>query len=419
MMDNQAPGTGRRLFILFQITFWPLFLTAVITTQLNAQTNNTSDQYFGPRSTLSETLPFITNLPVVYSPAPPAQPLPIRVTADPPIDFAVVRAAAQAQGRDIAFNKIGFHVGVGGNREGLDEAIAALDAAGVPVFLKSANDAEPLYKVQQLMLTSTVPHVLVYRDVDEGINESDYGLPPEKVATRNWQSNKDVFPPELDPSLIWLETVNEPDKNRAEWLAQFSLVQAKLAVAENRRLAAFSWSSGEPEPVHWESAAMLEFLQYAADHPDNVAIALHEYSYTTTFISEAYPWLVGRFQKLFAVCDKHNIPRPTILITEWGWEYQHVPTVDEAMEDIEWASWLYAAYPQVQGAAIWYLGPGFGSIADEAQRLITPTLEFSLSNYYVIDPNPLPIDEDLFAPNPPTGIHTAYSGWNQHPSAKP
>jgi hypothetical protein len=412
MIDSQTPRALRRLCILFQITFWPLFLTAVLATQLNAQTNNAHNQQFSPRSTLSETLQFIISLPVVYRPAPPSQPLPIRVTADPPIDFEAARTAVQAQGRDIAFNKIGFHVGVGGNREGLDETIAALDAAGVPAFIKSANDAEPLYKAQQLMLTSTVPHILVYRDVDQGIHESDYGLPAEHVAAENWQSNKDVFPPELDPSLIWLETINEPDKNRAEWLAEFSLAQAKLAVVDNRRFAAFSWSSGEPETVQWESKAMLEFLRYAAEYPDNVAIALHEYSYTTASIAEGYPWLVGRFQKLFTICDKHNIPRPTILITEWGWEYQHVPTVDEAMEDIEWASRLYAAYPQVQGAAIWYLGEGdaFGSIADQAQKLITPTRDFSLSNYYVIDPNPLPIDESLFEPNFPTGFSARYGG---------
>ena len=87
--------------------------------------------------------------------------------------------------------------------------------------------------------------------------------------------------------------------------------------------------------------------------------------------------MVGRFQKLFAICDKHN-----------------------------WASWLYAAYPQVKGAAIWYLGEGvqFGSIHDQAQKLIAPVHDFSMSNYFVIHPGQFPIDESMFVPDPPTAI---------------
>jgi hypothetical protein len=135
-----------------------------------------------------------------------------------------------------------------------------------------------------------------------------------------------------------------------------------------------------------------------------VAIAIHEYSYQTDYISNIYPWLVGRFQKLFDVCDKHGIERPTILITEWGWEYKHVPTPDEAMEDIAWASWLYAAFPQVKGAAIWYLGEGdqFGDIHNQAQKLIAPSRDYSLGNYYIIHPGTFPIDESIFEINPPT-----------------
>jgi hypothetical protein len=343
-------------------------------------------------------------MPAVYSPPPGALPPPERITADPPIDFAAVRTGAQAQGLDIALNKIGFHVGLFGNRQGLDDWMADLDAAGVPIFLKTANDAEPLFEAQTLMQASGVPHILVYRDARSKYDIPRYDLPPKEAAELSWQLNQDVFPPELDPTLVWIETTNEPDKNRAAWLAEFSLESAKLAVAEGHKYAAFGWASGEPEPVDWESPEMLAFLSYAAQHPDNVAISLHEYSYQTEYISNIYPWLVGRFQKLFAVCDKYGIERPTILITEWGWEYKKVPTPAEAMEDIAWASWLYAAFPQVKGAAIWYLGEGdqFGDIHNQAQKLIAPIRDFSLSNYYVIYPGTYPIDETIFIPNPPT-----------------
>jgi hypothetical protein len=147
---------------------------------------------------------------------------------------------------------------------------------------------------------------------------------------------------------------------------------------------------------------MLEFLRLVAAHPDQLAIALHEYSFSTAQVSNGYPYLAGRFQHLYEICDQHGIPRPIVLITEWGWEYQTVPNVDEAMEDIRWASWLYAAYPQVKGAAIWYLGGGFGGIANQAQQLIAPVRDYSLSNYFSVTPGVGLIDTTLFQPDPPT-----------------
>jgi hypothetical protein len=56
-----------------------------------------------------------------------------------------------------------------------------------------------------------------------------YDLPPEEAAVIHWQKHLELFPPELDPSLIWVETMNEIDKNRAEWLGQFALKTAELA----------------------------------------------------------------------------------------------------------------------------------------------------------------------------------------------
>lgn len=336
------------------------------------------------------------------SPTPPpplAPPTPIAVTEVP--DFDQVQSELQAQGLDLAFNKLGFHVGAGGNRTGLEEMLRSLDAAGVPFFLKSASNAEPIFKAQQMMAISGVPHTLVYRTAAPQ-EVPPYDLPPAQAAAVHWEFHKNAFPPELDPSVVWIETINEVDKNRAEWLAEFSIEMAKLTMADGFRWATFGWSSGEPEPEHWEGPMMLKWLRLAGEHPDQLAIALHEYSYRQDTISEGYPYLVGRFQKLFMAVDKHNIPRPTVLITEWGWEYRDVPDPEEALEDIAWAAWLYAAYPQVKGAAIWYLGPGFGDIDNQTQRLIAPVGDYSLHNYFAIDPGFGSVDPALFTPNPPT-----------------
>jgi len=327
------------------------------------------------------------------SATPTATPPPI-----PTLDFAAIREELHAQGQEMATVKIGFHVSVGGNTEGLEEWMRRLDEAGVPFFLKSVDNAQPILFAQELKRASGVPHVLVYRKTSGGDYDwdvPDYTLPPDQAAAVHWQMHRDAFPPELDPSLVWIETINEVDKNQAEWLGQFALKTAELAMQDGFNWAAFGWSSGEPEPEQWQTPSMLQFLRLAGQNPDRLAIALHEYSYLVEDIGDAYPYKVGRFQELFRIADAQGIPRPTVLITEWGWTYENVPPPEKALADIAWASRLYAPYPQVKGAAIWYLGHGFSDIANKTQQLIFPVMVYALQNYF---PAPLPPQQQPIVP---------------------
>lgn len=355
--------------------------------------------------------PTATSVPPIGPPLPPPTP----VAAVPPVDFVAARAAAQAHGLDLAFNKIGFHVAVGGNAQGLGDYMRKLNDAGVPIFLKSVDAGGPLYEAQLLMKANEaagkfVDHTLVFRLTEPKYEAPfyNYAVSPEVAAEVSWALNRDSQPKELEKEYYWIETLNEPGRigndgnNQIERLGRFSLATARLAVAQGYRYAALSWSTGVPERVDWEHPAMLEFLRYAGEHPEQVAVSLHEYSLVNEFISRDYPYLVGRFQELFDVCDKHGIPRPTVLITEWGWEYNSVPEPVPAMEDIAWAAWLYAAYPQVKGAAIWYLGPGFGNIHNEAQRLIAPVADYSISHYFLYDPGIGEINPEIFRQAFPT-----------------
>ena len=321
-------------------------------------------------------------------------------TPTPTIDFGAVRSQLEAAGQDLGFAKIGFHTGVGGNRNGLGRWMQSLDAAGVPFFLKSVDDAGPILEAQQLMEESGVPHTLVYRRSGNEYDTPDYSLLPEEAARDHWQLHMEAFPDEIDKDLVWLETLNEVDKGRAEWLGRFALVTARLAEADGFRWAAFGWASGEPELSDWETPAMLSFLRLAGSNPDRLAIALHEYSFITEDIADEYPFKVGRFQLLYQLADRLEIPRPTTLITEWGWEYQSVPSTGKALDDIAWAANLYAPYPELKGAAIWYLGGGFGGIADETQPLIIPLMHQSLGTYFGIpmSPETAPIHPEEFRP---------------------
>ncbi|MBK7897300.1 MAG: hypothetical protein IPJ90_20930 [Anaerolineaceae bacterium] len=342
---------------------------------------------------------------VTTTPLPPTSTSIPSPTPIPTVDFTAVRAELAAQGLALVPIKIGFHTGIGGNSEGLEDWMRALDAAGIPFFLKSVDNAQPIFIAQEIMRQSGVPHVLVYRKAAQGGSSYDwnvpnYSLPPEQAAEIHWQMHRDAFPPELDPSLVWLETINEVDKNVAEWLGQFALKTAELALNDGFRWAAFGWASGEPEPTDWQTPSMVAFLQLAGNNPDRLAIALHEYSYLVDDIGHEYPYKLGRFQALFQVVDALGIPRPTVLITEWGWTYEDVPDPEQALRDIAWAAQLYAPYPEVKGAAIWFLGGQFGEIANEAQTLIAPVTQLSLQTYFSAPQPPAqaPIEPERYAP---------------------
>ncbi len=335
---------------------------------------------------------------ITPTPFPTTLPPPIPLTGAPPLDFDAIESGLNSQGQALAFNKIGFHTGPAGNNTGLIEYMTELDAAGAPFVLKSVDDAGMLFAGQQLKKASGVPHILIWRRTGVAYDLPNYNVPPAQAAADHWTFHKDAFPPELDPSQVWIETVNEVDKNQSEWLAEFALETAQLAIADGFNWAAFGWSSGEPEPEHWEGEKMLAFLQFAGEHPDRIAIALHEYSYDVQNAGNGYPYLLGRFQALFDICDKNGIPRPSVLITEWGWEAFDVPLPDDAMPQFEWAAWLYAAYPETLGAATWYLGGGFSDIDDQTQRLIEPVKEYSLANYFSYTPGIGEIDAIIFEP---------------------
>jgi hypothetical protein len=131
---------------------------------------------------------------------------------------------------------------------------------------------------------------------------------------------------------------------------------ANLAQRDGYKVSLFAWSSGEPEPSCWETPGMLAYLRLCAERPSQAAVAVHEYSFIESDIFHQFPFKVGRFQYLFQVCDKHNIPRPRVHITEWGWTLDSVPGPAQAIADIRRVGELYARFPEIEGVAIWYLG---------------------------------------------------------------
>jgi hypothetical protein len=313
-------------------------------------------------------------------------------------------------------NKLGFHCGPAGNRTGIGDHFRRLASAGHRLVVKSVDD----YGVITEALSADPDAVTIFRltggtvelpyrraaaglTIDAATEEAlvaarlkhqpDYALDPLTTAKDHWAKLRSALPPEFDKR-TWLEVMNEPDRQRSEWLAEFSFHLAHLMLAQDYRLATFSWSVGEPSPATWSGPKMINFLTLAAANPDNIAIALHEYSLIIGNIRHGYPWHIGRFLSLANVCKEWGITCPSILITEFGWTYNKVPGTVLAIEHLKWAAQFYNAHTHVLGAAIWYLGGGYGNIADQVQPLIT-----HLTNLILSAPPPDP-DPKPEAPEP-------------------
>ena len=340
-----------------------------------------------------------------------------RIGAFPPgcpasLDFDAIRAQLATQGQDLGFVKIGFHTGGGGTFNGLGRWEACLDAAGVPFAVKSVPNSRTagMGDAAALRVRSGVPHTIVFRRCCEAFELPACAIASassawssctmdnaQQEAQTHWQRHLQAFPPDVHAykQHVWVETINEPWKgsstrDNAEWLARFSYYTALEALAGGYNYAAFGWTTGEPEygpppnpaldPSHqWDGPEMQRFLRLAAQYPDRIALSLHEYDLSGPTMKATYPDSVGRFEKLFERCDANGIPRPTVLITEFGWP--GVPSVSYMMsaDNIPWAAGLYAKHPQVLGVNIWDGG--------DLSPLIPALTAYSLQNYFAI---PLP-----------------------------
>ena len=288
-------------------------------------------------------------------------------------------------------SKIGFHSGPTGNMNGIGDYWRKLSNGDIPIFHKAADGYGPLFEITNLVLNPhNVEHHLIYRLSTRGQDDGyDYDVPPydkspRQAAEEHWQHTRDKLPKEFNRERVWVEPINEIDKNRCDWLGRFAFHIANLAHEEGFKVTLFGWSSGEPEREGWETEGMLKYLRLCSERPNQAAISVHEYDFGIEGFDKVYPFHVGRFQMLFDVCDDHGIARPAVHITEWGWSLRQVPPWPVAEQHITKSNELYAKFPEIKGAAIWNLGKGpeFGDVHNQTQKLIAPLGEYNLNRRF-------------------------------------
>lgn len=286
--------------------------------------------------------------------------------------------------------RIGFHGGGnGGNHNGIGEYF---DNAKPPIF-KSVDSGGILHEALQRSGGSAI---LVYRAARLMSDGYDPGIPlyhldVEEAAQIHWSRTKDFLVLDKPPREAWIEVMNEPDKNRADWLAAVSLRIAQMAMEEGWKTLHFGWSTGEPEPADWGLPHMQQFIQFAERHPEWVGIALHEYSLVDT-LEDGYPHLIGRFEHLY----DYGVSRAPIFISEFGWHQDRAPKLQDAEEDLWFADDVYARYPNLLGAAIWCLQSWHGDIYNTVNSYIPAITRMSIEIHNMeveIEPPP-PVTDD-------------------------
>lgn len=276
---------------------------------------------------------------------------------------------------------IGFHTGVGGNNNGIDTYIKD----NVTPFIKSTDD----YGILQHALNLNPNSLCIFRQPVYDV--PNYNVSPKESAIQHYNFIRAKLPPEFDKNRVWLEVVNEVDKDRAEWLAEFCLEFNILA--HDYRLVFFNWSTGEPEQGHWQGHKMSQLLRLCEQNKHRLAIGLHEYSLDVDAINKDFPYLVGRVKFL------RQIYSGRIFITEFGWTHNnmkpelalnHLTKPMQLEENYNDSIYNFYLAQKVDGFALWCLNRGWDNLDAKLNSVLLPISNWLKNNYKPISNTPPP-----------------------------
>ena len=216
------------------------------------------------------------------------------------------------------------------------------------------------------------------------MNNSDLALrlqaryPGMLVVYRRWPD--DCIPQHAPDPAAWMRLMaddvpdarialyagNEPGPEcRREVFVDWTLAALDEADKIGRRLVVFNVGMGGPEDDEWRGALLPLLARIGGTQH---VIGLHEYADWHNWQHTGYDplmgdnWLIGRYRRMFDVCDARNIPRPLVVITEHGYdslraEYhgwragQGVSEAEYAADLMEMDGQVYAT-PEIVGTCV-------------------------------------------------------------------
>ena len=339
---------------------------------------------------------------------------------------------------------IGLQTSTTGRPQGIGEVIQELTQNNIAFFSASTDSFSILTDLQNARKQNPgVPHTGNFTPtgyVDLGgdkkyhLSVPEYGKPhSEKLAVRHWDMVEKVVPIKRDGETdspidwenpcIWVSTWNEireyvgwfkkgdekeePEQpvlgyeGSADLIGWQAYEIGKEAVKRGYRWAAFGFSGGNPEEGFWEAPGVLAYLKLCHENPEQLGIALHEYSLTDTILNR--PDHIGRFKQLHEACDRHNLRRPVIQFKEFGWRDIKIPDDKKvAMDELIEVAQMYMEHPNIHGAAIWTVQKWQGSgIRHQVAALIPHLRDAALEHAQPIGDLPLPGQPpDIQSPKP-------------------
>lgn len=310
-------------------------------------------------------------------------------------------------------SKIGFHLGPGGNKNGLGIWEHLANGQGIPFGFKAVDEYGPIYEAVQIGNQYQINNWLGFRYTKQRIGREvpNYHLNPVHDAESLAQTIIENLPVEFSKS-VWIEAINEPrdenspgditynNMNACDYLGAWCLAAAKYFNTRGYKFMGPAFNSGRPgrnglplsdAVAQYAQPNMLKYLAYCAVNPTMAGLAVHEYSWGRWEDGETpadwYPSLWGRFEAAIAAADLHGISRTfPIFVTEFGFDLYSAPTMPDVGTFLDDRNKMIARWPQLKFDASWTLQSGWGAVDNH----VNSWLQYPINKQFSIGSQPAP-----------------------------
>ena len=305
----------------------------------------------------------------------------------------------------MARSKIGYHAGTGEGMTGImDKFVLPVNAAGIPVSIKSINNTGIVKQVVESGLKNGVTNRVVLRFVGGFPDNPNYDAQSPEAEMDQYYASY-IYPRLQAASAdlgkikahFYVELLNEADKNRWNIVCRWAKRGVELLLADGYKAVVLGVNAGEPEPETWLIPEAKALINLCNTNRGRAAISLHEgfthHDIHTTHVLDLYPYTIGRVEWLFDACDSMNIAYPDVFISELAWAHNDMPEINKAMGDVADYAELYNNYPEVLGAFLWNLNAGWSNLGIKLRETFPLLAEYTIDTMLpdiISPPNPEP-----------------------------